>query len=416
LLLFHITFISSLAFGQWDIISPAVNSMSHSYQDICFVNKDTGFVVGGVQSLPIILRTVDGGNSWDTTRTDLIGADPDGSPYSVFFVNDSIGYVACLVQLFKTIDYGETWFEIDTANVYNNSSAAPDIFFINKDTGYVGWADGGSGCLRTYDGGLSWTQDDSLVGVRHFNSSDYFVSVNLGYWGLLNMQTMKWSVYTSPMMNQYSFKHTVNLNGKIVIAGSVMGASVQGVYASSTDMGVNWDLRIAPGYFRDMKFINDTIGHLSGFYNGSIRTTDGGDTWYYTEIDNFLTGMSKSLTDISFVNDTLGYGISNDGIYKTTNGGGTSQGQVNFWDFDLGTSDAELNISIYPNPATDILTLETNGIQINAIEIYSLFGQLIMSKNISNNQTIDLSDLSAGVYIVAIHTEHGTFKKRLVKR
>jgi photosystem II stability/assembly factor-like uncharacterized protein len=413
LLLFHITFISSLAFGQWNLISPAF-SLGNGYTDIHFNSADTGYVTATINGEGAILRTVNGGSAWDTTYLADITIVPE-SPFAIHFPSDSVGYAVLYQNIIKTVDYGNNWFLVDTADVFFNALNVRDVIFINNDTGYVGWADGGAGCLLTIDGGLSWVQDPNLLGVRNFNEYDGIVTSGADELAVLDSFLLSWELFSVFNTGSYHYRNAIYCNNKFYEIGYDLGSGF-GVYSKTEDMGITWVIKETINELEGIKFLNDSTGHMLGEFSGSIKTTDGGDTWYFTEIDNFFTGMSKSLTDISFVNDTLGYGISNDGIYKTTNGGGTSQGQVNFWDFDLGTSDAELNISIYPNPATDILTLETNGIQINAIEIYSLFGQLLISDKISDQEIIDVSYLKSGVYIVSIISAQGTLKKRLIKR
>lgn len=59
---------------------------------------------------------------------------------------------------------------------------------------------------------------------------------------------------------------------------------------------------------------------------------------------------------------------------------------------------------IYPNPATNKITLETN--QRGMLEVLSLLGQSCLHMNINSNKTnIDLSQLSHGVYLFKLNNE-----------
>ncbi len=65
--------------------------------------------------------------------------------------------------------------------------------------------------------------------------------------------------------------------------------------------------------------------------------------------------------------------------------------------------DAEVALAIYPNPATNELNIVTPKNKELVLEIYSDLGQLVIKKNISNNEmmnkhTIDISGLSQGIY------------------
>lgn len=74
---------------------------------------------------------------------------------------------------------------------------------------------------------------------------------------------------------------------------------------------------------------------------------------------------------------------------------------------------------MYPNPTTGIVNLKFDNLTvINAINVYSVSGQLVFSKQItssSDNYSIDLQKVSSGVYIVKIETENGTQVNRLIK-
>lgn len=421
-LIFIVLFLFSVnSFGQWEIISPAVNGLTHSYTDLQFVNSDTGFVVGTVEGLPAILRTLDAGITWDTTNTNLIGSGVDGAPYGIHFPTDSIGYVVCTWQIFKTDDYGENWYEIDTANTYENTLTSADVFFLNNDTGYVGWADGGSGCLKTFDGGLSWVQDDSLLGVRYFDSYSNSITACVGFWAMLDTQTLEWSLFDAPEMTSYNYKHAIYRNGRIIVVGSVNGASPEGVLAYSDDMGQNWNITIAPGSIRDIQFLNDNLGHIGGGFSGSIRTTDGGLSWYSTTIDDLGTGMQLGFRELFFVNDTLGYAISADGIYKTSNGGGSAGNLINFYNYDLGVS-SYLNgkIHLFPNPAENQLYISFVNHQTQSdqlLEVHDLQGKLIdswMGTSNENTYILDVSGYEAGTYILKLSSEEESVSRKFV--
>jgi len=68
----------------------------------------------------------------------------------------------------------------------------------------------------------------------------------------------------------------------------------------------------------------------------------------------------------------------------------------------------------YPNPVTSTLFLSSlEGVE--KLEVYSLSGVLKKSFKTISNQ-IDMSDLSAGTYLVLIHTRQEVFKQIIVKK
>ena len=79
---------------------------------------------------------------------------------------------------------------------------------------------------------------------------------------------------------------------------------------------------------------------------------------------------------------------------------------------DIAGDAAEGNVSIFPNPATNYIQVNSN--DVNRIEVYSLAGQMVAANNDAN--TIDVSPLTAGTYIVRIYTSQGVKAQKLMKR
>jgi len=86
---------------------------------------------------------------------------------------------------------------------------------------------------------------------------------------------------------------------------------------------------------------------------------------------------------------------------------------------DLTTGFVEFsnaNISIYPNPATDNLTI--SGItKLTIANIYTVNGQLLQTKSLNNSiNDISLNNLTNGVYIIKLQADKEIAVKRFVKR
>ena len=76
-------------------------------------------------------------------------------------------------------------------------------------------------------------------------------------------------------------------------------------------------------------------------------------------------------------------------------------------------SDNTTNFSVfvYPNPASNIVNVSTNA-NVNNIDIYNVTGKKVKS---SSEDSIDVSDLLNGIYIITINTDKGLETKRLIK-
>ena len=70
--------------------------------------------------------------------------------------------------------------------------------------------------------------------------------------------------------------------------------------------------------------------------------------------------------------------------------------------------------SIYPNPASDILTVNTNNTDLT-LNIYNVTGTLVKSEmHKQNNSQINVSDLSNGIYMVEIKSKELYGKQKLI--
>jgi len=122
----------------------------------------------------------------------------------------------------------------------------------------------------------------------------------------------------------------------------------------------------------------------------------------------------ESISDISSVanNDTVYVGFK----YTSTD----TEGAV--WDVDsvqiTGSTDintvAQSLVSVYPNPTSDYIFFNVNSVN-NDVTIINNVGQIIMQQNNVRN-SVNVSDLQAGAYMVIIENENGRTVKKFLKK
>ncbi len=78
------------------------------------------------------------------------------------------------------------------------------------------------------------------------------------------------------------------------------------------------------------------------------------------------------------------------------------------------TKSLESAISLFPNPATNQLTINANGTNLEGVRIFNLTSQLVLETKLLTN-TIDISHLTTGIYFAEIKTKAGSVMKRWVK-
>jgi hypothetical protein len=85
----------------------------------------------------------------------------------------------------------------------------------------------------------------------------------------------------------------------------------------------------------------------------------------------------------------------------------------------LGTDDVTApEFAVYPNPATDMLTIANATMLINNITIADLNGRTIKSMKFDDvsKAQVDLTGLSAGIYLMMVASDKGTVTKKIVKQ
>ncbi|HNW70831.1 MAG TPA: T9SS type A sorting domain-containing protein [Bacteroidales bacterium] len=91
----------------------------------------------------------------------------------------------------------------------------------------------------------------------------------------------------------------------------------------------------------------------------------------------------------------------------------TSSGGLGGEEFDQPESS---EINIFPNPATDKISITCQHKQNLSLSVYNVFGALILTKKLSNTKDeIDISNFSKGIYIIKIASSDREVIKKIVK-
>lgn len=163
----------------------------------------------------------------------------------------------------------------------------------------------------------------------------------------------------------------------------------------------------------DLILPNDTWFEMGCSYNtitGEVRwKTSFNDTnAFFDNAANVITGMVP--TEIDFL--SFGTAASVGPPAVAANNAATNyifddyQSKASASDTLLNLEDVQLEsttISLFPNPANDIITLQTNTL-INEVSIFNNLGQVVLKKttNFSDNNEFDISALRSGIYIMNI--------------
>jgi|GEM_PF-4417214 len=402
--------------------------------------------------------------------------------------------------IYLSENYGKDWTFLTNLSI--NQITDPFTKFVDEQTGYM-FELYGKKILKTNDRGKNWNLylDFENLKIKNVN---YFTSKNCLI--LFTNGTIKVSYDSCKTFNNLDFslnkelKEFKTLNDNIAILYS------NDYHYWTFDGGNSWrkdsiyyfkiisDLKTI--YYKelfDFHFIKPNLWERK-VYSGKnyldpniyYFSQDSGKSWNYNKVTNYPNGTSKifridnSLTyyanasnlleyrngvistrfypnaneDMLFLDESNGYAIGNNSIYRTTNRGITwfkefSPFNGNYKNLHL-FKDGEIlitgsnsivikkdnfissiqnkdniilnnnpNFLIFPNPSSDKISVDLGGVdglvEVADLSIYDILGNKIMTiPNYSNKTEIDVSILSIGTYTIQIRTPTDSKSQRLL--
>jgi hypothetical protein len=137
----------------------------------------------------------------------------------------------------------------------------------------------------------------------------------------------------------------------------------------------------------------DAIGWDWKVFNQNLSIYEIPDTFVY-----FVKGQDGKTYKLSF---------------KSYTGGPFGKSVFNFYEAKLGVNETKKNnaVSIYPNPASGLLTVETTG-AINNVSVIDMQGKTVYN---TNEGVVDLSGLANGIYVITVNTSEGVYHQHIIK-
>lgn len=388
----------------WQLISSGADE---NLLSVHFANPTHGFIGG---ALTRCLKSTNGGINWSLVAVPSY-ADFD----AVWTASANDAYLGGWDTVYATHNDGQSWEGAYTQTV---NYAIHDLHYTSPDNGFafMTWAQ----FAKTTDAGNSW----SLAPGGGFTAWDFFggfmLDQNTGYAvgdnqvlckttdGGENFSIYEWNGYADfTGIRIWGVHATSDLNAWAV--------ADSGVVFRTTDGGNYWSRSTIAGEednLTDIYFINASVGFIVG-YNGKIfKTTDGGNSWLQ---EPQLT--TSNLNSVFFISENLGWAVGDNGTI------------LRFWVDDTGISDPSgtmvNNITLSPNPvlesASVTFTLQKKvKIQIDISDNSGRVLKTIFDGTLSQGEHIIrlyLPELSNGIYLCHFSTDgESTGKAFIISR
>jgi photosystem II stability/assembly factor-like uncharacterized protein len=246
--------------------------------------------------------------------------------HQIQFVSEDTGFIAGGEKfqkgvLLTTYNGGQTWQKDSIL-----SFACFDLHFFDGREGYI--AGFGGKVLHTTDGGTHWQtlQDPSWNGFH----TVFFVNRN---WGLASGgEGSKFSLIRKTQNGgQHWQRHKFNrgLRDLHFFDESTGLACGYGAVIRTTDGGESWTFTDAQDdLFKAMSFPTAHTGYVIGYTGTILKTTDQGKSWEKVRKGNSLIPERKHFYSIAFWNKDIGYAVGDRGTILYTDDGGNNWDQL----------------------------------------------------------------------------------------
>jgi beta-glucanase (GH16 family) len=183
------------------------------------------------------------------------------------------------------------------------------------------------------------------------------------------------------------------INGNLSVGEYISNAqNIAGVSTSFHVYAVEWDAQ-------KITFSVDGINHLT--YNPAIKNQY---TWPFNAEQYILLNVAiEPSVTAGFVQSTMEVDYVR--VYQQTA-------------LDNYNVTKENNLVIYPNPASDLITLKTNGNLLgSSVSVCSLLGQELETFKLNSEETtINLINYQSGIYIIKVNSQAGIQSYKFVKK
>lgn len=373
-----------------------------AFSGVHFTDENNGLIISEDAG---ILRTTDNAKSWYYSE-DNMGRDDFSE---IAFADADTGIVVVTNNYaYTTHDGGKSIFFNDWTPPVVGHRATLDYEMVN---GKVIYSVGVSGtAAKSIDGGKSWTSY-TLGFQNQLNTIKCLDARTCHAAGIAGMVISTWDAgdhwKVHNLQVNSDLKSVCIRNDKIAFIG---GAG--GMILKTSDGGQTWNKTDTPANWSviSFEFISDLKGYAITEGGEILRTNDGGANWKLK--DNLPLPNSYSYLKETFMRDTTNiYAITDIYMYNWTQKVEEDEEPGNVTAVEEWNKDEQ--IAVFPNPSRGLLHF-SNSTVIDEVIVTDTMGKVV--KNfIGNCQSIDITNIVPGHYIVRIRQKEKTIIKHVVK-
>jgi len=388
LLLFVIFTLNNGVKAQWTEVNTGLPYPATTEYET-FASIGTNLFVGTGSGVYV---TSDEGANWTSASSGLTNTDIE-----MLATMGTNLFAATGNGIFKSVDNGANWTSISTGLNTANGTSVYSLFASGSNM----FAGTEAGVFKSVSPYTSWTAVNTglpLVDYYAFAQiGSYMFSGGLGVYRTSD-NGANWAEVTSglPAIYDSDFESFAVL-GSDVFAGD-LGLGV----FKSTDNGTNWTA-VNSGLtdlHTQALTVNGTNLFAGGLNGGVFLSNDNGASW--TPENTGLTNL-EVLCLQSF--GTYMYAGTRGGVFRAP---------LSYFAGINEMQNENVHLTVFPNPSNGTLQITHEGAKIKTIEIYNVMGKLVQQEE-TINDNIEVSALTAGMYIIKVIGDNWTVQKKLIK-
>lgn len=341
--------------------------------------------------------------------------------------------------LFRSTDNGTNWIAVNnglySTDIYSLGICGPTIFAHGV----------GQSLFLSFNNGLSWASSNLNIKSIDVCGSTIFISTSNGVYSSTDCGGNWTFVNGLPL---YTMITSIGINGTTIFVGTLDNGMFR-----SIDNGNSWAVSNTglPKYIEILSiavsgskiFAGGDFGGMFPTGSGLFVSTDNGTTWIKTSLpDIAVTSIAISGTNI-FVSDYYRniFLSSDNGTSWNSVGTGLCFGYINslvvsgnylyagtygsVWKRPLSEmvgieeNTVNNNISVYPNPASDKITIylqNINDLQNTTVSVFDIQGQLLLQQNVKQAKTeININSFAKGMYVAKICNNTNIVFQKFIK-
>jgi hypothetical protein len=352
---------------------------------------DGSNLFAGTRSMGIFI-SADNGNTWSPINNGLVTLGVGSillNGLDIFIINTGSGGV------FKSSNNGASW-----TGCNNGITSQPASIISSSNSLFVSY---NGGVYKSTNNGASWFTSNN--GLPPYNYVPLAVSGSTVYAGV---GAASGGVYMTTNNGLNWTNASIGLPANTVMAMIALGSNIfsgtwgSGVYLSNNN-GASWipvNSGLTNSYILSFT-VNGTDIYAGTYGGGLFMSRDTGNTW--TEIGTGISCLSHHSILVTSLD-----------IFAGTGGNSVWRRSLNEL-LEVPDEYSEACITVLPNPASDKIFVEVNGVEVGSLSLFDVYGKLVdQVSEFKNSIAIPLSNLTNGIYFLLYSSNTKQSMKKIV--